>query len=47
MFLCGFLDVLVVPENEAANTADLKPLSTKYIHYVWQKEWDKAVIVSN
>ena len=26
---------------------DLKPLTAKYIHQVWQKEWDEAVIVSN
>ena len=27
--------------------SDLKPLTTKYIHQVWQKEWDEAFIVSN
>ena len=27
--------------------SDLKPLTAKYIHQVWQKEWDEAVIVSN
>ena len=27
--------------------SDLKPLTTKYIHQVWQKEWDEATIVSN
>ena len=27
--------------------SDLKPLSASYIHPVWQKEWDEAVIVSN
>ena len=26
---------------------DLKPLTAKYIHQVWQKEWDEAIIVSN
>ena len=25
----------------------LKPLTAKYIHQVWQKEWDQAIIVSN
>ena len=27
--------------------SDLKPLSASYIHPVWQKEWNEAVIVSN
>ena len=27
--------------------SDLKPLTAKYIHQVWQKEWDEAMIVSN
>ena len=27
--------------------SDLKPLTAKYIHRVWQKEWDEAIIVSN
>ena len=27
--------------------SDLKPSTAKYIHQVWQKEWDEAVIVSN
>ena len=27
--------------------SDLKPLTAKYIHQVWQKEWDEAIIVSN
>ena len=26
---------------------DLKFLTAKYIHQVWQKEWDEAVTVSN
>ena len=26
--------------------SDLKPLTAKYIHQVWQKEWDEAIIVS-
>ena len=25
----------------------LKPLTAKYIHQVWQKEWDEAIVVSN
>ena len=27
--------------------SDLKLLSAKYIHQVWQKEWDEAIIVSS
>ena len=27
--------------------SDLKPLTAKYIHQVWQKEWDEAIVVSN
>ena len=27
--------------------SDLNPLTAKYIHHVWQKEWDEAMIVSN
>ena len=27
--------------------SDLNPLTAKYIHHVWQKEWDKAMIISN
>ena len=27
--------------------SDLKPLTAKYIHQVWQKEWDEAITVSN
>ena len=26
--------------------SDLKPLTAKYKHQVWQKEWDEAIIVS-
>ena len=26
--------------------SDLKPLTAKYIHQVWQKEWDEAIVVS-
>ena len=27
--------------------SNLKSLTAKYIHQVWQKEWDEAIIVSN
>ena len=27
--------------------SDLKPLTAKCLHQVWQKEWDEAIIVSN
>ena len=27
--------------------SDLKPTTAKYIHQVWQKKWDEAVIVSS
>ena len=27
--------------------SDLKPLTTKYVYQVWQKEWDETVLVSN
>ena len=27
--------------------SDLKPLTTKYVCEVWQKEWDEAGLVSN
>ena len=27
--------------------SDIKLLTAKYIHRVWQKEWDEAIIVSN
>ena len=27
--------------------SDLKPLTAKYIHQVWRREWDEAVIVFN
>ena len=35
------------PINELMPFSDLKPLTAKYIHRVWQKEWDEAIIVSN
>ena len=28
-------------------TADLKPFTARYVHQVWQKEWDETVFVSN
>ena len=28
-------------------TADLKPFTAKYVHQVWQKEWDETVLVFN
>ena len=27
-------------------TKDLEPLTAKYVHQAWQKEWDEAVVVS-
>ena len=27
--------------------SNLKSLTAKYIHQVWQKEWDEAIVVSN
>ena len=33
--------------NDLMPFSDLKPLATRYIHQVWQKEWDEAIIVSN
>ena len=27
--------------------SDLKPLTARYIHQVWLREWDEAIIVSN
>ena len=27
--------------------SDVKTLTPRYVHQVWQKEWDEAVIVSN
>ena len=38
-------------ENESTDElmpfSDLKPLTAKYMHHVWQKEWDEAVTVFN
>ena len=35
------------PTVDLMSFLDLKPFTAKYIHQVWQKEWDEAVIVSN
>ena len=35
------------PIDDLMPFSDLKLLSAKYIHQVWQKEWDEAMIVSN
>ena len=34
------------PIDDLMAFSDLKPLTAKYIHPVWQKEWDEAIIVS-
>ena len=34
------------PTVDLMSFLDLKPFTAKYIHQVWQKEWDEAVIVS-
>ena len=35
------------PVDDLMPFSDLKPLTAKCIHQVWQKEWDAAIIVSN
>ena len=35
------------PTDDLMPFSDLKSLTAKYIHQVWQKEWDEAVILSN
>ena len=35
------------PINDLMPFSDLKPLTAKYVHQVWQKEWDEAILVSN
>ena len=35
------------PTDDLMPFSDLKSLTAKYIHQVWQKEWDEAVTVSN
>ena len=34
------------PIDDLMPFSDLKPLTAKYIHQVWQKEWDEAIVVS-
>ena len=33
-----------VPIDDLMPFSDLKPLTDKYIHQVWQKEWDEALL---
>ena len=35
------------PTVDLMPLSDLKPLTAKYTHQIWQKEWDEAVIVPN
>ena len=35
------------PIDDLMPFTDLKPLTAKYIHQVWQKEWDEAILVSS
>ena len=35
------------PIDDLMPFSDLKPSTAKFIHRVWQKEWDEAIIVSN
>ena len=35
------------PIDDVMPFSDLKPLTAKYIHQVWHKEWDETVLVSN
>ena len=35
------------PTQDLMPFSDLKPLTAKYIHQVWQKEWNQTVLVSN
>ena len=35
------------PTDDLKSFSDLKPLPAKYIHQVWQKEWNEAVLESN
>ena len=34
------------PIDDLMPFSDLKPLTAKYIHQVWLKEWDEVIIVS-
>ena len=36
-----------VPTDDLMPFSDLRPWTARYIHHVWQKEWDEAVIVTN
>ena len=42
-----FMEMRLEPIDDLMPFSDLQPLTAKYIHQVWQKEWDKATIVSN
>ena len=35
------------PLDDLMPFSDLKPLTVKYIHQVWKKERDEAILVSN
>ena len=35
------------PTDDLIPFSDLKPMTAEYIHQVWQKEWDEAIIASN
>ena len=35
------------PANNLMPSSDLESLTAKYIHLVWQKEWNEPIIVSN
>ena len=35
------------PIDDLMPFSELKPLTAKYIHQVWKKEWDEAIKVSN
>ena len=35
------------PIDDLMPFSDLKPLTAKYIHQVWRKEWGEAIIVPN
>ena len=35
------------PTDDLMPFSDLKPLTAKHVHQVWQKEWDETAILSN
>ena len=35
------------PIEDLMPFSNLNPLTSKYLHCVWQKAWDEAIIVSN